>query len=579
MSFWERHMPRGMLLRSPVASNIADPQGELTLDSFQSEERLSLSRPLGVRHFVDYGRWFQRHASPSLDAREVTRVESNGAFQLELSDGSTLLAARVVVAAGIKSFAWRPEVFRELPDGLVSHASDHDDLLAACRTTRRRCRRRPECTRVGGSPARGRRGRGAVGACAANLLLAARAGLTGPGPVTRLLFAPAEVGPAGESRLFSAPGLYRRLPRAVQDPVQRAGASPGGCRVARPSARARTHQGWHKRRPALPAADELELRLGDGSTRRYDHVLLATGYRVDISAYPFLTPAVLGRVDRVAGYPRLSGGFESSLLGLHFPARRLPGASAPDALRRRDRVRGPAARAGACRQESAQLMQELRLPSVEQRRGTGVPMPKPRRAGAVVLGSDYRGLAIVRSLGRLDIPVWVVCSGDDSLAARSRYATRRLPLTGATDAERSAFLCELATDHGLDGWVLFPTADETAALVSRAHEELSELYALTTPPWDVLRWAYDKRLTYALAGSLMLPHPQTWSAGSVAEAAALQTDFPVLIKPAVKEEFNRLTAAKAWRADDAEQLAERSGGSDARRPRAAHDPGAHPRRR
>ena len=36
MSFWERHMPRGMLLRSPyVATQISDPRGQLTLDDYQ----------------------------------------------------------------------------------------------------------------------------------------------------------------------------------------------------------------------------------------------------------------------------------------------------------------------------------------------------------------------------------------------------------------------------------------------------------------------------------------------------------------------------------------------------------------
>ena len=36
MSFWERHMPAGMLLRSPrVASHISDPRGRFTLDAYE----------------------------------------------------------------------------------------------------------------------------------------------------------------------------------------------------------------------------------------------------------------------------------------------------------------------------------------------------------------------------------------------------------------------------------------------------------------------------------------------------------------------------------------------------------------
>ena len=49
-----------------------------------------------------------------------------------------------------------------------------------------------------------------------------------------------------------------------------------------------------------------------------DHVLLATGYRVDIARYPFIPSSLLKAVDYVNGYPRLNDRFESSVPGLHF---------------------------------------------------------------------------------------------------------------------------------------------------------------------------------------------------------------------------------------------------------------------
>jgi D-aspartate ligase len=175
----------------------------------------------------------------------------------------------------------------------------------------------------------------------------------------------------------------------------------------------------------------------------------------------------------------------------------------------------------------------------------------------VVIGSDYRGLAVVRSLGRRGIPVWVLSEGDDVLATKSRYTTRRLPLEGKTDEERCEFLLGLADEYALDRWALFPTSDETAAMIGRQHGRLGARFTLTTPRWEVLRWAYDKRLTYRLAQTLELPYPRTWSAASAAEAASLEFDFPVIVKPAVKESLNRLTAAKAWRADTRQELVER----------------------
>jgi D-aspartate ligase len=178
-------------------------------------------------------------------------------------------------------------------------------------------------------------------------------------------------------------------------------------------------------------------------------------------------------------------------------------------------------------------------------------------AGAVVLGSDYRGLSIVRSLGRRGIPVFVVTSGDDVLAAKSRYAQRHVRLEGTGDEERCAFLLDLVDRHELEDWVLFPTADESAAMVGRVREQLGTRYALSTPSWDTLRWAYDKRLTYRLAESLGLPHPRTWTAGTAEEASALDLEFPVIVKPAIKPELNAFTAAKAWPAQDRRELTKR----------------------
>jgi hypothetical protein len=60
------------------------------------------------------------------------------------------------------------------------------------------------------------------------------------------------------------------------------------------------------------------LKLDDGSVRRANHVLLATGYRVDVSRHTFLAPDVLLKLQVVDGYPELGKGLESSVPGLHF---------------------------------------------------------------------------------------------------------------------------------------------------------------------------------------------------------------------------------------------------------------------
>ena len=143
-----------------------------------------------------------------------------------------------------------------------------------------------------------------------------------------------------------------------------------------------------------------------------------------------------------------------------------------------------------------------------------VPRPSPvlranRTVGAVVIGGDYQGLGIVRSLGRQGVPVCVV---DDelSISRYSRYATKFVKLANLHD-ERVVVdsLLELGKRLGLEGWVLYPTREELVAAISRHRSELSEVFRVPTPRWESVKWAWDKRNTYRLAGELGIPVPVT----------------------------------------------------------------------
>ena len=63
----------------------------------------------------------------------------------------------------------------------------------------------------------------------------------------------------------------------------------------------------------------VRLTCDSGATRSFDHVLLGTGYRVDVARYPFLAPGIVAALLRVNGYPVLRRGLESaSIPRLHF---------------------------------------------------------------------------------------------------------------------------------------------------------------------------------------------------------------------------------------------------------------------
>ena len=108
------------------ATQIADPAHSLTLEAYQAASGARFTTPVPLDHFVQFGQWYQRQSLPDLDQREIVRMEKvpNG-FQITLSDGESLHSRRAVIAAGIRSFAWRPPEFDNLASTLASHASDH----------------------------------------------------------------------------------------------------------------------------------------------------------------------------------------------------------------------------------------------------------------------------------------------------------------------------------------------------------------------------------------------------------------------------------------------------------------------
>lgn len=69
---------------------------------------------------------------------------------------------------------------------------------------------------------------------------------------------------------------------------------------------------------ATEADGRAELSLADGTRRVVDHVILGTGYKVDVEKYGFLGSSILESLACVNGYPTLGQGLESSVAGLHF---------------------------------------------------------------------------------------------------------------------------------------------------------------------------------------------------------------------------------------------------------------------
>ena len=324
MAFWQRNMPAGMFLRSNwTATQIACPWEALTLEAYQNAAGDRFSTPVPVDRFVRYGLWYQRNAVSDLDQRKVMRVERDPAgFQIFLEDGEECRSRRVIVAVGIGAFAWCPPVFRDLPTSVASHTSVHRDFSRFAGK---------QVVIVGSGQSALESGAllhegGAVVEIIARShqihWLQGRLSRTlhhRLGAVTRrLLYAPTDVGPAGLSQLMARPNLLKRLPRGLRDKLWNRAVRPAGARWLVERLRDVPMRLDSSIVSVAQVGACVKVRLDDGSERTVDHVLLGTGYRVDISKYGFLTPALVQSISCANGYPRLKEGLETSVSGLHI---------------------------------------------------------------------------------------------------------------------------------------------------------------------------------------------------------------------------------------------------------------------
>jgi FAD-dependent urate hydroxylase len=320
MDFWKSHMPEGMFLRSPwAASHLSDPRSSLTMDAFRQAIGENISTPIPLDRFVDYGLWFQRQAVPEVDRRRIQRIDQNtSGLRVTLADGEQLSCKRVVVAAGISTFARRLPQFEGISPEFVTHASDGRDV-------QRFAGKRVAVIGAGQSALESAALIHEAGAEVEVIArqssvhwLGWRARMQKLGPIAKLLYSPHDIGPAGVSRIVSKPQLMKYFPRAVQNRFRVRALRPAGARWLRGRFENIPIRTNRQVTSAQLTSDRLSLRLDDGSTRDVDHVVLGTGYKVDVSRYPFLPEELSAKLHQANGFVIVNQGFESSVPGLHF---------------------------------------------------------------------------------------------------------------------------------------------------------------------------------------------------------------------------------------------------------------------
>ncbi len=316
MSFWRDHMPAGMKLRSPTSWHL-DAVGELTFERFLQVGGLQPGEvsPISLGLYLEYAEWFREQSGIAVQQAYVENlqhlVDGPYPFAATLDDGAEIGAQRVLAATGLTQYKNIPDDLAALlPPESYAHTSDYVDFSPL---------QGKRCLIVGGRQSAFEWAALINEEAGAEIHLVYRhdtpaftesdwdwidelmdrtresqgwfKGLSPEerdGIYQRLW---------GEGRLKLEPWLY---PRIQGDNVHLC-----------PNTRI---TGGHRNSDGAVSVD-----LDNGQSLEVDQVILATGYRVELSREPYLRDTGIAEsLDVEEGYPVLDDRFQSSVPGLYF---------------------------------------------------------------------------------------------------------------------------------------------------------------------------------------------------------------------------------------------------------------------
>jgi thioredoxin reductase len=317
MAFWRENMPAGMFLRSGSDWHL-DAAEVNTFEAYLEERGIDPADfdPIPVGLFLDYVDWFEKREDlrvvPDL-VRDLSRP--NGHFEATLESGGRITADAVVAAPGISHFTVVPEwVEKSLPPERWGHT----------------------CNLVDFEELRGKRvmivgGRQSAFEWAALLADGEAAEVNVVYRHDTPQFTTSDWHFTDELIDLTAtvPGWFRSLPTEEREAIARRFWAEGRLKLEPWLTPRLDNPSVHRwpQRSVVACQDngvDIEVRLSDGVQLAVDFVILATGYKPDMRAVPYLS-GVIDDMELADGFPVLDDNFQTSVPGLFvtgFPATR-----------------------------------------------------------------------------------------------------------------------------------------------------------------------------------------------------------------------------------------------------------------
>ena len=310
MEFWRQNMPKGMFLRSDCDWHL-DPQNIHTLEAYAESLGKTAGdvEPISLEFYLSYCDWFQQNKKLQPLPVYIKRLDRNGGYRATTHDGDVIVASRVVLAPGFKHFAHVPaDLNQKLPTGRFEHTAEFVDFSDAANQ---------RYLIIGG--------RQSAFEWAALLLDVGAMAVHISHRHASPAFAIADwewVIPVVDN-IAEDPNWFRRLSEQEKEAVNHKLWSEGRLKIepwlaARLQAD-RLHVWPHTELISCEQQedDALLATLSNGEKVFVDKIVLATGYKVNITRLPYLAAGnLLEELETRNGFPVLDDHFETSVPGL-----------------------------------------------------------------------------------------------------------------------------------------------------------------------------------------------------------------------------------------------------------------------
>jgi thioredoxin reductase len=328
MHTWLSHMPKGMRLKSEgFASCLYDPGSTFTLEAYCKEKGIpyaDIGLPVPLEVFASYGLEFQRRFVPELEHNLVTSLRRSAeGFRLGLDDGRSLIARRVVMAVGLTHYENMPPMLVALGENFATHSARHNTVDQF---------KGREVIVVGA-------GASALDLAALLHQAGAKVQVVARKPVIRFHDPPDNLKPSLLDRLrtpitgigpgwklfwcANAPLIFRKMPQGFRFEKVRTVLGPAPCWFIKEQVVGKIPLNVDMRlTDAKVQNGRVSLQLtdsrGNQNTLAADHVIAATGYKVDLRRLTFMDSDLQSAILSAEQTPVLSSNFESSVPGLYF---------------------------------------------------------------------------------------------------------------------------------------------------------------------------------------------------------------------------------------------------------------------